>query len=141
MTVWRVGSKAATAGRAATVLPAPTSPVTTLRARSPTSQVMRATASAWVRWRWEHLGREVTPEGGAAEAVVGAQALDHQVGSLGLPVAVVAGWLGGGAEAGRIGGAEACRVGGVVVGLEVGQGQLGVGDRAAGLGGELGLDH
>src|SRR6266498_213901 len=45
---WRVRSRAATAARTATVLPAPTSPVMTPRAASATQKLMRATASAWV---------------------------------------------------------------------------------------------
>ena len=50
MTVVRLWSSPASAARTATVLPAPTSPVTTPRARSSTHQVMRATASAWLAW-------------------------------------------------------------------------------------------
>src|SRR5229473_3376806 len=46
MTWWRVGSRAATAARSATVLPAPTSPVTTPRADSTTQKLIRAIASA-----------------------------------------------------------------------------------------------
>ena len=48
--VWGTGSRPAVAARAATVLAAPTSPVTTPMACSLTSQAMRATASAWPRW-------------------------------------------------------------------------------------------
>jgi hypothetical protein len=44
--MWREGSKAATAARAATVLPAPHSPVMTPMADSAMHQEMRATASA-----------------------------------------------------------------------------------------------
>ena len=47
---WRVGSRPATAARTATVLPAPTSPVTTPSADSTTQKLMRAMASAWA-WR------------------------------------------------------------------------------------------
>src|SRR5450755_2085848 len=46
MTWWRVGSRAATAARSATVLPAPTSPVTTPSADSTTQKLIRAIASA-----------------------------------------------------------------------------------------------
>jgi hypothetical protein len=50
MTWCRVGSRPATAARSATVLPAPTSPVTTPRADSTTQKLIRAIASAWA-WR------------------------------------------------------------------------------------------
>src|SRR6185437_7456899 len=50
MTWCRVGSRAATAARTATVLPAPTSPVTTPRAASTTRKLIRAIASARA-WR------------------------------------------------------------------------------------------
>src|ERR1035441_2329655 len=46
MTWWRVGSRPATAARSATVLPAPTSPVTTPSADSTTQKLIRAIASA-----------------------------------------------------------------------------------------------
>src|SRR2546423_117450 len=51
MVRWRAGSRAARAARAATVLPTPTSPVTTPRAFSVTAQVIRAAASPWPAWR------------------------------------------------------------------------------------------
>src|SRR5271169_2993407 len=50
MTWCRVGSRPATAARRATVLPAPTSPVTTPSADSTTQKLIRAIASAWA-WR------------------------------------------------------------------------------------------
>src|SRR6266536_2524872 len=50
MTWWRVGSSAETAARRATVLPAPTSPVTTPSADSTTQKLIRAIASACA-WR------------------------------------------------------------------------------------------
>src|ERR1019366_6113626 len=46
MTWWRVGSMPATAARSATVLPAPTSPVTTPSADSTTPKLIRAIAAA-----------------------------------------------------------------------------------------------
>src|ERR1019366_5718825 len=50
MTWWRVGSRPATAARSATVLPAPTAPVTTPSADSTTQKRIRAIASACA-WR------------------------------------------------------------------------------------------
>src|SRR6266566_8933385 len=50
MTWWRVGSRPATAARSATVLPAPTSPVTIPSAHSTTQKLIRAIASACA-WR------------------------------------------------------------------------------------------
>src|SRR5712671_4372691 len=50
ITWWRVGSSPETAARSATVLPAPTSPVTTHSADSTTQKPIRAIASAWA-WR------------------------------------------------------------------------------------------
>src|SRR5215510_6023880 len=47
MTWCRVGSRAATAARTATVFPAPTSPVTTPSVCSATQKLIRAIASAW----------------------------------------------------------------------------------------------
>ena len=56
--------------RTATVLPAPTSPVTTPMTRSATHQPMRATASSWACVAVQHAGGEVTAEGHAGEPVV-----------------------------------------------------------------------
>src|ERR1035437_2563994 len=63
MVVCRDASSPARAARIATVLPAPTSPVTTPRARSLTHQLIRARASAWLVWRCSIWGARALPKG------------------------------------------------------------------------------
>src|ERR1035437_2604496 len=63
MVVFRDGSSPARAARIATVLPAPTSPVTTPRARSLIHQLIRATASAWLVWWCSIWGARALPKG------------------------------------------------------------------------------
>ena len=72
--VWREGSRSARAARTATVLPAPTSPVTTPRARWLMHQPIRATASAWAVCRCSICGASPA-EGRLGEAVVGLQSV------------------------------------------------------------------
>src|SRR5512132_3033462 len=99
--VWRTGSSAATAARAATVLPAPTSPVTTPMARSLISQAMRATASAWPRWggasRGPGRGRRGCGRSRSGRAAVRSRRILHGVGGLDV-------------GEGRRGGAASCLV-------------------------------
>src|SRR5258707_6207151 len=72
MTWWRVGSRAATAARSATVFPAPTSPVTTPSADSTTQKLIRAIASACAGRAIGHHGavgaRELAVPGSAGPA-------------------------------------------------------------------------
>ena len=92
MTVWRLVSSAAMAARAATVLPAPTSPVTTPRACSSMHQAMRAVGLGVGTVGVEHGGGEVLAEGHAGQAPVGAEAVDaHGPTSSAPPVVVVVG--------------------------------------------------
>ena len=63
MTVWLEGSRPARTVRTETVLPAPTSPVTTPMERSAMHQEMRATASLWEACRCSMPGARLRPKG------------------------------------------------------------------------------
>src|SRR5690348_17073692 len=63
MTWCRVGSRAATAARTATVFPAPTSPVTTPGVCSTTQKLIRAIASAWACRATRSLAAIAFPNG------------------------------------------------------------------------------
>lgn len=63
MTEYFDGSRASRQVRTETVLPAPTSPVTTPIDRSEMHQEIRATASLWAWCRWSMPGLRFRPNG------------------------------------------------------------------------------
>src|SRR5216684_1131273 len=81
MTWWRVGSRAATAARSATVLPAPTSPVTTPSADSTTQKLIRAIASAWACRANRSRAGMALPNGVRARPKCAAQSGEVDLGS------------------------------------------------------------
>src|SRR5271169_6480064 len=99
MTLWRLRSRAASAARTATVLPAPTSPVITPMRRSATHQPMRATASLWALWRCKMAGDLPASAGSSEGGVIDAAGQFGRVRGLDqLRVVDAAGlrWRGGG---------------------------------------------
>ena len=87
MMVCRVGSRAASAARTATVFPAPTSPVITPMRCSVMHQPIRATASPWAAWRCSMPGARSRPNGVRVNPKNALQPVDHDA----TPPSVIAG--------------------------------------------------